>query len=138
MPKLVTPQSSQVGVAKRMRAEGATVGKIARRLDLSLEEANRLVWGDDYRQKLRAFPSGKPIPSIQAAQRKPTPQAFVRWLQIEVNPRLEKLNEWPMGVTQYTYFYSEACWDLRVVATVEINESEHAHAHKNGDRGSNF
>ena len=63
----------------------------------------------------------------------------MRWLQNEVNPRLENLPEWPVGVTKYTYFESEAVWGIRILATIDnMDLVELANAHRKGDREAIF
>ena len=137
MPKLPTPQRSQVRVAKKMRAEGATVGAIARRLRLPLEETRCLVLGNDYREKLRAFPSGKPLPAKQSKQ-SPTPEDFIEWLQKEAVPRLEGMPVWPKGATRFDYFQSEASWNVRIHFDMEQFESAYKDAHESGDKAAIF
>lgn len=138
LKKLQRESDSQASKIKKLRSEGMTVGAIARRLELSLEEASCVVWGPEYRAKLQVFPpNGKRLLSYRSAQEKPTREDFVRWLRDDVNPRLKQLNEWPMGVDEYTYFDSEAVWDVRVLATIE-QPSEFAVAHRNGDTEAIF
>jgi hypothetical protein len=131
MPKSTKAEKSET--AKEMRSKGARVGAIARHLNLPMEGARRLVFGDGYRNRLEEFPSRKPISSPQALRQSPTPEVFVKWLQNEATPLLGRLPEWPMGVEKYTYFDSEAVWDTAtVLATIE-EPSELARAHRNGD-----
>lgn len=125
MPKPAKPKNTQVRVAKQMCSEGATVGAIARRLRLPLEEARRLVWGHEYKQRLRTFQGLKPIGATRDTPQEPTCEEFVSWLQ-EVENRLRSMPAWPMNAGQFTYFHSEACWDLltssRVMETINCSD----------------
>jgi len=130
MPNTEKTDTSKTDAIKKMRAEGATAGAIARKLKLPLEDVYCLIWGKDYREKLVSFSSGKPL--TRNVQQKPTVEAFVKWLETKALPNLKQLTEWPMGVTKYTYFRSEAVWITRVLATIE-EPSALANEHRNGD-----
>ena len=62
MAKITKADAPRAQTIKKMRAEGATVGKISRLLNLPLEDTRRLVLGDNYSQKLRGFSSGNYYP----------------------------------------------------------------------------
>lgn len=137
MPKTVKVDTSQTQTIKKMLAEGATVGTIARRLRLPLEETRCLVLGNDYREKLQAYPSGKPLPAKQSEQSL-TPEDFIEWLQKEVVPRLERMPVWPKGATRFRYFSSEASWNVRIDFDMEQFESAYKEAHEAGDKVAIF
>lgn len=76
-----------------------------------------------------------------STKRDSTPQAFLSWLK-EAITSLSKLKEWPIGVTRFTYFDSEACWNLRpdlkdtydpLTFSMEDFESSYKAAHELGD-----
>jgi len=109
MPKPSAPVNPDDETIKKMRADGATVGKIARHLHLPTENVYHVLFGANYKDKLRSFGTGE---RIVRSIKQPSKELFVQWLS-EAITRLESLPTWPWGAKQYTYFYSEACWDLR-------------------------
>jgi hypothetical protein len=131
MPEVTKRQP--VKAAKKIRSKGSTVGAIAHDLKISIEEARCLVWGNDYREKVRS-PSGQPI--VPHKKQPPTKELFCEWL-LEALSRLQALPAWPIGAAEFTYFYSEACWNLtglRILAFEDLRDLGDEAAHLAGDK----
>jgi hypothetical protein len=128
--------SRQHELVKKMRADGCTIGVIANNLSLPQDKIRRIIYGEDYKDKIRLFPSGN-RPATTAAQ--PTQQLFLRWLSEGVE-RMAALPAWPMGSDQSTYFKSMACWDWSGarIQTVDLREFGDEAAHRRGDQEAIF
>jgi hypothetical protein len=119
----------------------ATTGDedLDRNIDETLEATFKAIQG---RPKLTAKTrrSSPALPDKNSGA-EATEAQFLEWLQEAVD-RLAKTKPWPMNANQYTYFHSEACWNLRpdlenyaeqIIIDQCDFESEYRTAYESGD-----
>ena len=55
--------AKQHDIVKQLRADGRTIGAIANNLSLPQDTIRRIVYGDDYKDKVQLFPAGNILQS---------------------------------------------------------------------------